>query len=330
MIGEETSPGFLERTVLAIPEGSVLRTVFVALLVLSGWLVYLDWQDFAAREVDTARTERSEPMPMRRPEPGDQLRPYLPKTIPVAPDRGEPVIPGYDGPVDSEAMTTPMAFYPAGDGVVSAVGRIEIGTAKAFRRFLAGEGAGAASAQADEAAPLKVKRLVLHSPGGSVEDALAMAADIRTQGISTEVPADGYCASACPLVLSGGVTRAAGEAAWIGLHQVYAVDTPGLPSVKDFDRSLSDIQGTIARCQQLLVTMGIDPAIWIKAMETPPEDLYVLTEEELITSRFVRPFPDDERFIGPRRPGDFRLAAAPESAEKSADPITPEASGSAG
>ena len=226
-------------------------------------------------------------------------------------------------------MTTPMAFYPAGDGVVSAVGRIEIGTAKAFRRFLAGEGAGA-SAQADEAAPLKVKRLVLHSPGGSVEDALAMAADIRTQGISTEVPADGYCASACPLVLSGGVTRAAGEAAWIGLHQVYAVDTPGLPSVKDFDRSLSDIQGTIARCQQLLVTMGIDPAIWIKAMETPPEDLYVLTEEELITSRFVRPFPDDERFIGPRRPGDFRLAAAPESAEKSADPITPEASGSAG
>ncbi|MCK5932512.1 MAG: hypothetical protein KAG89_10130 [Fulvimarina manganoxydans] len=326
MIGEEASPGFLERTVLAIPEGSVLRTIFVALLVLSGWLVYLDWQDFAAREVDTARTERSEPMPMRRPEPGDQLRPYLPKTIPVAPDRGEPVLPGYDGPVDSEAMTTPMAFYPAGDGVVSAVGRIEIGTAKAFRRFLAGEGAGASA----EPTPRDVKRLVLHSPGGSVEDALAMAADIRANGISTEVPADGYCASACPLVLAGGVTRAAGEAAWIGLHQVYAVDIPGLPQARDFDRSLSDIQGTIARCQQLLVTMGIDPAIWIKAMETPPEDLYVLTEEELVASRFVRPFPDDERFIGPRRPGDFRLATASQNAEAPVDPSIPEASRSAG
>ncbi|MDY8108181.1 ATP-dependent Clp protease proteolytic subunit [Fulvimarina sp. 2208YS6-2-32] len=301
MIGEEASPGRLERLVQAIPDGAILRAIFVGLLVVSICIVYFDYRDVAEREAryDTARTERTAPMPLKRPEPGDQVRPYLPKTIPVGPDRGEPALPGYDGPVDSEAMTRPMSFFEAGGGLVSAVGRIEIGTAGELRAFLA--------AQAE--ARKEVTRLFLHSPGGSVEDALQMAADLRAAGISTEVPADGYCASACPLVFAGGLTRHAGESAWIGLHQVYAAEVPGTRSAGELDRSISEIQQTIARCQQLLADMGVSPAIWIKAMQTPPADLYVLTEEELVSSRYVRAFPDGPELIGPRRPDDFRLDA---------------------
>ncbi|MER0238565.1 hypothetical protein [Fulvimarina sp. MAC8] len=297
MIGEESSPGRIERLIQKIPEGAVLRAIFVTLLVVSGGIVYLDWQEFSEAEFDTARVERTEPMPVKRPEPGDQVRPYLPKTIPVGPDRGKPELPGYDGPVDSEAMTRPMTFFDAGSGIVSAVGRIEIGTAGDLRKFLAERARVGGT----------VRRLFLHSPGGSVEDALEMARDIRAEGIATEVPADGYCASACPLVFAGGQTRLAGDSSWVGLHQVYAAEIPGMPNARDLDRSISDIQQTIARAQQLLADMGVDPAIWIKAMETPPADLYVLTEEELIASRYVRPFPDGPEFIGPRRPNDFRL-----------------------
>ncbi|MEN3794846.1 hypothetical protein [Fulvimarina sp. MAC3] len=312
MIGEEPSPGRVDRLIQKIPEGAILRAIFVTLLIVSGAIVYLDWRDFSEAEFDTARVERTEPLPVKRPEPGDQVRPYLPNTIPVGPDRGKPELPGYDGPVDSEAMTRPMTFFDAGDGIVSAVGRIEIGTASDFREFL-GERTRAGGT---------VRRLFLHSPGGSVEDALQMARDIRAGDIATEVPADGYCASACPLVLSGGSTRLAGESSWVGLHQVYAAEIPGMPSARDLDRSISDIQQTIARAQQLLSDMGIDPAIWIKAMETPPADLYVLTEDELITSRYVRPFPDGPEFIGPRRPEDFRLDGEQIASIESEDEVT--------
>ncbi|MCB8836519.1 hypothetical protein [Aurantimonas sp. VKM B-3413] len=306
MIGEEASPGWLERAINALPEGAVLRGIFLALVGVSGSIVYLDYQKMEAAALDAARLTRTEPMPLARPRPGDQIRPYLPHTIPVAPDRGEPKLPGYDGPVEGDALAASMRFIPGPDGELTALGRIDIGTAEHFREYLAtSEGR-------------SVRTVVLHSPGGSVDDAIEMARDIRSQHLSTRVPADGYCASACPLVLSGGVTRGAGEGAWIGVHQVYAVENPGAGLPHDIERSIADIQATTARCQNLLVDMGVDPVVWIKAMQTPADQLYVLTEAELSKYRMERPFPDDETFIGPIAPA-WLLEPKPEkTAEKPA------------
>ncbi|MBO0662596.1 ATP-dependent Clp protease proteolytic subunit [Jiella sp. MQZ9-1] len=290
MIGDETPPGRLERLMLRVPEGSVLRLVFSALVAVSIAIVVVDYQNLSERAAEQERTSRTEPMPLRRPQPGDQIRPYLPKTIPVGPDRGEPELPGYDGPVEGEALAEPMRFFVGKKGEATAIGRIEVGTAKALQAFL------------DKPESAGVQTLVLHSPGGSVADAIAMARDIRARKVSTRVPADGYCASACPLVLAGGLTRRAGDGAWVGVHQVYAVsgDEPGLPS--DVDRSIADIQQTSAECQNLLAEMGIDPALWIKAMQTPAASLYVLRPEELVRYRLVRPIPDAPALIGPPAP----------------------------
>ena len=290
MIGSETPPGRFARLVDRVPEGAVLRGVFVSLLVVSAAIVYTDYRDLSAASRDVERTMRTEPLPLQRPKPGDQVRPYLPRTIPVGPDRGEPVVPGHDGPVGGEAMAEPMRFVNAPGGAVSAIGRIEVGTGAQLTAFLAEEGIRAGAT------------VHLHSPGGSVDDAIEMAREIRRLRLSTSVPDDGYCASACPLVLAGGVTRRAGEGAWVGVHQVYAVDIPGMPELRDLDRSISDIQATIARCQELLVEMGVDPAVWIKAMQTPPEELYVLTEADLATYRMVQADPDAALFIGPPAP----------------------------
>lgn len=284
MIGAEYSPGRMDRLIRAIPEGTVLRVVFFTLLGLAVGVVGTDYYDLSKADAQVARTERREPMPMARPEPGDQIRPYLPRTIPVAPDRGEPSLPGYDGPVDGEAMAEPMRFVRAPGGDISGIGRIDIGTATAFAAFLE---------ETDE----PVGTLHLHSPGGSVEDAMAMARLVREKSIDTRVPADGYCASACPLLLSGGVERSAGAGAWIGLHQVYAVEIEGASRPRDIDASISDIQATIGECQQLLLDMGVAPEVWIKAMKTPPEALYVLTPAELDDFAVVTP----ER-LGPTMP----------------------------
>ena len=317
MIGDEASPGRLARLIDKVPEGFVLRAVFGAMLGLSAVTVFVDYRERADASADIERRTRTEPMPQRRPEPGDQVRPYLPRTIPVGPDRGEPSLPGYDGPVDGAAMAEPMRFVRAGDGVASAVGTIAPGTAERLRVFLdAARGVGLGNASATDrpvdgegqtfepgqgAVPLR--RLYLHSPGGSVDDAIVMARLLRERRITTIVPPDGYCASACPLLMAGGVTRRAGANAWIGVHQVYAVPTEvGLGLARDVDRSIADIQETIARCQALLVEMGVDPAVWIKAMQTPADSLYVLTAPELAAYRLVRPFPDDAGFIGPPAP----------------------------
>ncbi|WP_152045965.1 COG3904 family protein [Aureimonas psammosilenae] len=268
MVGDEYSPGWIERLFLRIPEGTVLNGLFYALLALLLSVLGFDYYGLAASDIDASRVERTEPMPLELPKPGDQIRPFLPKTVPVGPNRGEPRLPGYDGPVEGAAMGRPMEFRLAEGDVATAVGRIDMGTAAKLRAFLDGDGKAA-------------KMLVLHSPGGSVEDALEMARLVREKRLETQVPADGYCASACPLVLAGGIRRAAGQDAWVGLHQVYAVDIPGVPKLRDLDRSVSDIQATVGRCQELLVEMGVAPAIWIKAMRTPPQDLYVLTPEEM-------------------------------------------------
>ncbi|MFD2238319.1 ATP-dependent Clp protease proteolytic subunit [Aureimonas populi] len=275
MIAEEPSPGRFERFVLSIPDGTLMRALFLGVVGLAGWVVSLDLVEAQQAGADEARMTRTTPLPLRLPSPGDQIRPYLPRSIPVGPDRGEPRLPGYDGPVDGEAMGQPMRFLreDGGDSVV-AIGRIDPGTASLLEAFLQAEGEGA-------------RTLVLHSPGGSVSDAIAMARTVREAGLDTRVPADGYCASACPLLLAGGVSRSAGENAWVGVHQVYAVEIPGL--ARDVDRSISDIQSTIADCQDLLVEMGVDPRLWIDAMRTPPQELYVLTPEELAEFALVTP-----------------------------------------
>ncbi|GGD92584.1 hypothetical protein GCM10011390_09140 [Aureimonas endophytica] len=275
MVGDDYAPGRLERLFRSIPDGAVLRGIFFALLVLAIGTAALDYQALAAADAERERLERTEPMPLAPPSPGDQVRPFLPRTIPVGPDRGEPRLPGYDGPVPGEAMARPMTFRTAPGALATAVGRIDPGTADALRAFLDGVGAGA-------------RTLVLHSPGGAVEDAMAMARLLRERRLDTEVPADGYCASACPLVLAGGVHRSAGAGAWIGLHQVYAAEgAAGFRRLADLDRSISDIQSTVARCQELLAEMGIAPEVWIKAMRTPPEALYVLTPQELAEANFT-------------------------------------------
>ena len=315
MIGDEASPGRIVRFLDRLPDGFFLRFVFVALLGLSAFTVITDYRERAGIADDDARLTRTEPMPLARPRPGDQIRPYLPKTIPVGPDRGEPVLPGIDGPLEASAMADPMRFVDAGGGVVSAVGTIEPGTADQFQRFLENnDPAGNAAISPgvdDENQPAakgarlqyRLRKLYLHSPGGSVDDAIEMARLVRERLISTFVPADGYCASACPLLFAGGWTRHAGDGAWVGVHQVYAVPTTASVSLApDVDRSIADIQETIARCQELLAQMGVDPAVWIKAMQTPADSLYVLTEEELVSYRLVRPLPDDARFIGPPAP----------------------------
>lgn len=261
----------LETLVRAIQDGRFLRMVFFVMLALSAGAVGYDFTQMVANAPGTLPgSTRLEPAPMELPKPGDQTRPYLPRTMPLGPSRDRPLLPGYFGPLDSAAMASPMAFFRGPDGAFSAVGTITPGTAERLADFL-------------EENDKQLGIMHLHSPGGSVSDALAMARAIRAAGISTDVPANGYCASSCPLVLSSGLFRTAGERSWIGVHQVYAPP----PATGTLQRGMSDAQTVSALCQALLVDMGVDPRLWIYAMQTPSAQLYVLTPEQISTLRLA-------------------------------------------
>jgi len=259
------TPNTFERVMHRIPEGTLLRWLFRGLLIATIAVLGFDLKNLIEAEPpDWPGADRTSPLTMEPAKPQDHVRPYLPRTSPVRRGGGVVRLPGFRDGVDPKLMDQKMIFRLAEKGAAAAVGRIEQGTAEDFERFiLANEG--------------KVKSLAIHSPGGSVSDALAMARLIRKTRLDTEVPDNGYCASSCPLAYSGGVKRIAGKRSWIGVHQVYTVPS----AIGNIHDGLEEAQRISAVSQQHLVDMGVDPRVWIHAMRTPKDKLYIFTPEQL-------------------------------------------------
>ena len=129
-----------------------------------------------------------------------------------------------------------------------------------------------------------IKTVVLNSPGGSVSDALAMGRLIREKRLATEVEAGKYCMSSCPLVFAGGVDRRTGDKAMIGVHQVAAMRSAANGPPRD---EMSLAQNISARCQRYLGEMGINLQVWVHAMETPHDRLFVFKPDELKSLNMV-------------------------------------------
>lgn len=269
MAAPDTSRRGLGNRLKTLPEGAVLKHGFLGLLALSVVMIGLDFRALVDEQA-AARPDLPalSPVRMDRPHSGSQIRRYLPKTRPVAPDADLKRL-AQRPRGDSEAE--PMRFRLGTKGAAFAEGTITPGTADALKAFLAGDRAG------------NVSEIVLHSPGGSVADAVQMAQMIRDNGLSTRIIADGYCASSCPLVFAGGVARVADATAWIGVHQAFPLDT-AFGSLAD---GMEQAQRIGAEAQRLLDEFGVDPLVWTHAMSTPREKLYLFTTDELIALKLA-------------------------------------------
>lgn len=159
-------------------------------------------------------------------------------------------------------------------GILLAEGSIEQGAAARFRTEIESRGE-------------YVSTIRLNSPGGSLEDAMAMARLVREREFKTEIIDGALCASSCPLLFAGGVTRTAGEKAAIGLHQFYAPSGSSTAAAQ----AMSDAQVTTARISRHLGDMGVDAAIWLHALDTPPRQLYYLTRDEMARYKLVTSTP---------------------------------------
>jgi hypothetical protein len=202
-----------------------------------------------------------------------QVSPIL--DLPAVPSILAPWLPGSDKrltplPQPDSAMAKPMTFELVGSGRLMATGTITPGVSEAFAAEVGKRGD-------------YIRTVVLNSPGGSMTDALAMGRLIREKKFVTEVEAGKYCASSCPLVFAGGVERRAGDKAAIGVHQVAAIS-----SVSAAPRDEMDVAQRIsARCQRYLGDMGISLQVWVHAMETPHDKLFIFKPDELKSLNIV-------------------------------------------
>ena len=167
-------------------------------------------------------------------------------------------------------LEEPLSIDLGTGGTLRLIGTIDVGASERLATELDARGE-------------YVTLVELESPGGSVGDALAMSAMLRERELSVRVPSGALCASSCPIVLAGGAVREVARDANVGVHQIF---TRGGPVIGD-DRAMAETQLTTARIARHLDEMGIAPALWFHALETPKDELYYLTPDELTDYRLA-------------------------------------------
>jgi hypothetical protein len=247
-------------------DDAVLRWLLRGMIAITAAVLVLDYTQRQAQVQEHEQTASLPPVTVPEAEP-DISRTAITQLLPSVRREHKPLLQRGD-----DRLKSAMSFDLLGDGRLIAIGTIRPGTAKVFAAEIEKRGS-------------YVKSVVLHSPGGSVSDAIEMGRLIRQRQFATEVESGRYCASSCPLVFAGGVERRAGESAAIGVHQVTALaasDT-ALTAVNGMD----SVQRMSAECQKYLLEMGIDPMVWVHAMETPTDQLFYFTRDELLKLRLA-------------------------------------------
>jgi hypothetical protein len=201
--------------------------------------------------------------------PGDQTRRYRPADLPARPVDEDRAPARRITVPDPGEMPARLRFETLAGDAALVTGQIAPGDAARFADWLEGQ--------------TGLARLRLHSPGGSVTDALEIGAAIRDAGLATTMAAGDICLSACPYMFVGGVSRAADPAAMIGVHQHYFGENTVLPAFL----AVEDVQRGQAAVLRHLVEMGIDPRLMEHALQTPPDEIYLLVAEELEDYRLV-------------------------------------------
>ncbi|EAR51597.1 hypothetical protein OG2516_01721 [Oceanicola granulosus HTCC2516] len=194
--------------------------------------------------------------------PGDQTRRYRPAEL--APREAPP---GSRPMPASEDMPSRLLFESTrweGRPTLTVAGQIEAGDAERFAEYL----------DAERTPP---ELVYLNSPGGSVVDALAIGRALRDLGAETRMTEADICLSACPYMLAGGAVRAVEDGAMVGVHQHYFGENTALPAFL----AVEDIQRGQGAVMAYLDEMGIDPRLMQPALVTPPDEIYLLTQDEL-------------------------------------------------
>jgi hypothetical protein len=203
-------------------------------------------------------------------EPGDQVRHYepeAPRPIFMMPPGSPSVALPDDVP---ERLEFSVITSDELGEVLLLNGVIEDGDARRFAAYV----------ESLETVP---DTIILNSPGGIVDEALLIGRGIRERDLQTAVLTGMYCVSSCPYLLAGGTERRVARDAVVGLHQHY-YETPRYIPVYFAVESIQQGQG---RTMQFLIDMGVSAELLLFSLTTSPQDIYVLVEDELLSTKLA-------------------------------------------
>lgn len=120
-----------------------------------------------------------------------------------------------------------------------------------------------------------VRRVVLAGPGGRIGTAFEINRMIRNRRLATRV--DTGCASACTIAFLGGIDRSISPSGRLGFHQG---SFPGL-GANDMYESNRDMR-------RFLVASGVTPEFAQRVTDTPHDEIWTPTPQELLAGRVVQ------------------------------------------
>lgn len=113
-----------------------------------------------------------------------------------------------------------------------------------------------------------------NSPGGDLDEAVAIGKLVREKGIATIVMPGASCISACAVAFLGGVSRTVNGV--YGIHRPYTID----PSAGPRD-SLDQYNSMIRMLNSYMLEMRISPDLAEQMVKTSPENVRFLTPSEM-------------------------------------------------
>jgi len=120
-----------------------------------------------------------------------------------------------------------------------------------------------------------IRHVVLAGPGGRIGTAFEINRMIRNRRLATRV--DTGCASACTIAFLGGSDRSISPGGRLGFHQG---SFPGL-GPNDLYESNRDMR-------RFLVASGVTPEFAQRVIDTPPNEIWTPTPQELLAGRVVQ------------------------------------------
>ena len=154
---------------------------------------------------------------------------------------------------DMSAEISPFLHLDNTPGVLVLDGDIDLRTPLAFKRAM-------------QKYP-DTRVVALSSNGGSVQSALLIAEDVYEKRLTTLIPKDAVCASACAYIFFAGSSRLAEGK--LGVHQI-----SGSANVSDAQLNISDILDVLGK-------YDVPQPVITKMFRTRSEDIYFFTQEEV-------------------------------------------------
>lgn len=123
------------------------------------------------------------------------------------------------------------------------------------------------------------RRLLLNSEGGDVATAMAIGRIVRKAQLETAIHEQNVCASACTLILAGGVWRYARNGARLGLHRPYFND-PQQATTHGYQSFQGQYDKVIEAHRRYFSEMGVEVGLLDWMIRIPSHEIKWITIAE--------------------------------------------------